>query len=918
MQAYFQSLFKAALLRGRAGRPRYLMAMVLAVFPLQSSHAVLDGDGNGLSDVWQRKFKVSAIPGSEDPDGDGFTNAQEAKFGTDPVDASSRPYADFSKTGPTNLHAEWETEMGKIYSFQTSADLSAWKTERTTQGTGGMIADDASGKAGQALFLRIGADDRDSDGDGLSDWEEFLARFNPQRIYSEGLGSLSTSNPMTDRQRLAAALSASANAVSVAVSDFSTSENWPDPARFVIRRTGNLDALTISFSLAGTATEGLDYTTSNRIVIPFGADEASIEIKPLEDSLVEPDETVVLEILSGSGYVVSAASSASITIKDSSDGLPSEKAARRFLAQASFGPSPVETASVMVLGYEPWIAEQLLRPLNFHLPIVQTWQTELSPTSNSPLVGSEHRIEAFWRQSMRDDSSADPLRQRTAFALSQILVISDRMESLGSDQRGMTSYYDTLLTHSFGNYRELLEAVTRHPWMGLYLSTMKNRKADPSKNRFPDENYAREVMQLFSIGLWLLNPDGSQVLSDGQTLGPDGETIPIGRPVPTYGQSQIAEIARVFTGLSYSTRFTSSTDPMEIPTTKFYDSNNVPWQPMRMFDGEHDLAPKSISFPGMIQLSLPARTAASSTSQAAGNADLSAFLDHLANHPNVGPFISRLLIQRLVTSNPSSAYIARVSEKFSDNGSGVRGDLKAVVRAVLLDPEARDHSISIRPSHGLVREPYVRFLAMARALETAPASGDRYRGFGSLDSDFLQRPLSAPSVFNFYSPENKPAGPLRDNGLNSPEMQIINSVTSITGPNRYSSALRVTDTTINTSTIPTNGGWTQLNPTSQNDIAGTPENEYLWNTRINEGRWLDLATTDPAALAPDAMAAKLGEILCYGKMAPDTFRAITRALQRLSDPFATADPVVRDQRIRARLRVAIHLVTTSADYSVLK
>lgn len=783
------------------------------------------------------------------------------------------------------------------------------------------MADDATGQAGQPLFIRVGADDIDSDNDGVADWEELLANFNPQRKYSEGLGSTSSSNPITDLQRLAGLLSASTNTISVATSDASTAEDWPDPARVVIRRTGNLDAVILSFSLTGTATRNVDYTAPSTIVIPFGADEVSFEITPLTDSVAEPDETVVFEITSGTGYALSAATSASITIKDSSTGLPSEKAARRFLAQATFGATPIEAANVKSLGYAPWIEAQFQRPLNLHLPIVQTWQAELAaglPPSNSALVGKEHAMEAFWRQSMRDDSDADPLRQRTALALSEILVISDRMEALNSDQRGMTGYYDTLLTHAFGNYRELLEAVTRHPWMGVYLSAMKNRKADPLKNRFPDENYAREILQLFSIGLWLLNPDGSHVLSDGQTLGPDGETIPLGQSVPTYGQSQIAEIARVFTGLSYGTRFTSTTDPTEIPTTKFYDSNNIPWQPMRMFDGEHDLAPKSISFPGMATVSLPARTGTTSTSQTAGNADLTAFLDHLASHQNVGPFISHRLIQRLVTSNPSPAYVGRVSAKFANNGSGVRGDMKAVLRAILLDPEARDYAKSILPSHGLVREPYVRYLAMARALEAAPALGDRYRGFGSLDGDFLQRPLSAPSVFNFYSPENKPAGPLRDNGLSSPEMQIINSVTSITGPNRYSSSLSVTNTNLNADSIPTNSGWTQLNQSTQTDKTETPENEALWNTRINEQVWLDLATTDQAALAPDTMVAKLDEMLCHGRMQPGTFRAITRALQRLSDPFADVTPLVRDQRIRTRLRTAIHLVATSADYSVLK
>ncbi|RYD63243.1 MAG: DUF1800 family protein [Verrucomicrobiaceae bacterium] len=520
---------------------------------------------------------------------------------------------------------------------------------------------------------------------------------------------------------------------------------------------------------------------------------------------------------------------------------------------------------------------------------------------------------------MRTDVDSDPLRQRMAFALSQIMVISDRMESLGADHRGMTSYYDTLLTNSFGTYRQLLEGVTRHPWMGLYLSSMRNRKANVSLNRFPDENYAREVMQLFSIGLWLLNPDGTQKLSNGSDLGPDGETIPTGEPIPTYGQAQISEVARVFTGMSYSKRFVSGTDPAEIDTTSFSTSNNIPWHPMRMFDGEHDQAAKSISLPGTPVLVLPARTGTTSTSRTGGDADLTAFLDHLANHPNVAPFISRLLIQRLVTSNPSHGYIGRVSTAFTSSG----GDLKAVLRAILLDSEARDYGQLAVPTHGLVREPYTRYVAMARILEAAPAdatvSGGRYRGFGAINEDFLQRPLSAPSVFNFYSPENRPAGPLRDLGLVSPEMQIINSVSAITAPNRYSSALAVTGQTYSTSTPPSNGGHTQLNQTGQSNNVDTPDNEALWNTRINEQPWVDQIVSDPAALAPDAMVTKLDQMLCYGNMSQQTYRAITRSLNRLPDPFAVnLTDIVRSERLRARLRNAIHLITTSADYAVLK
>lgn len=803
----------------------------------------------------------------------------------------------------------WEGEPGKRYLLEKTADLTGWGTHAAVLGDGEPLSANVAADQGAALFLRLGAMDLDTDGDGLSDWEERVSGFNPARIYTEGLGSTSTSNPVTDKQRLGTTLNAVTNTITVAAADSTLAEDWPDPGRFVIRRSGNLDAVTVFFSFGGTATSGSDYATpAGSAVIPFGADEVTVSITPQADSETEPVETITLTLGTGS-YTLGTATAATVNLADAVAGKPSAKPAARFLTQATFGPAPQEVARVMNLGYSAWLDEQFLRGLNLHLPIVQTWQAELATsTSNSPVVGSEQRMEAFWRQSMRTDDASDPLRQRMAFALSQIMVISDRMESLGADHRGMTSYYDTLLTNSFGTYRQLLEAVTRHPWMGLYLSSMRNRKANPSINRFPDENYAREVMQLFSIGLWLLNPDGTQKLSNGSDMGPDGEVISAGEPIPTYGQAQISEVARVFTGMSYSKRFFSSTDPAEIPTTKFSDSNNIPWHPMRIYDGEHDIAAKSISLPGTSTLVLPARTGTTSTSQTGGDADLTAFLDHLANHPNVAPFISRLLIQRLVTSNPSHEYIGRVSAAFTSSG----GDLKQVLRAILLDTEARDYGQLAVPSHGVVREPYTRYVAMARILEAAPAdatvSGGRYRGFGALNDDFLQRPLSAPSVFNFYSPENRPAGPLRDLGLVSPEMQIINSVSSITTPNVYSSRLRVTSQAY---VAGTNDGFTQLNPTGQSDA--------LWSTRINEQPWVDQIVSNPAALAPDAMVAKLDEMLCYGNMSQPTFRAITRCLNRLPDPFAANQTdIVRSERLRARLRNAIHLITTSADYAVLK
>lgn len=879
------------------------------------ARAILDSNADQASDVWQSRFAAQALSPLEDTDGDGFSNLQESILGTDPRDPASRLAPGVAATAGGGLELDWTAVRDKRYHLESSADLVNWSPLKSFVGDGAARRENVI-VAGPRMFVRVRAEDFDSDGDGLSDWEERSVGFNPRRVFSEGLGSNpttpTTNNPrITDFERLRTLLAGSTQTVALVAVDSAMAENWPDPGVVVVRRSGRLDPLTVHLALGGTATSGLDYGAPGflSVTIPFGADEAYFSLTPLADALTEGDETITVTALPGADYTLGPAVTATLILVDAADGRPAEKDAARFLTQATFGPAPDELARVRNLGFSDWLAAQFTRPVNLHLPLLHVWQTELGGTTNASRVNSENRMEVWWRQTMRTDENSDPLRQRVAFALSQIFVISDRMSSLSADQRGMASYQDTLLQNAFGNYRDLLEAVTRHPWMGLYLSALRNRKANPSLNRFPDENYAREVMQLFSIGLWLLNADGTQRLSGGADLGPDGLVIPAGQPVPTYGETQIGVLARILTGLSYSMRFTSSTDLAEIPTTRFSDSVNIPWHPMRMWDAEHDVAAKTFWLPGNASLVLPARTAsASPDTGAAGDADLDAALDYLSNHPNVGPFVGRQLILRLVTSNPTPGYVSRISAVFANNGSGVRGDLRAVVRAILLDAEARDPARLAEPTHGQVREPYTRFVSLARALEAAPAdasAGGRYRGFGSLDGDLLQRPLSAPSVFNFYSPDYRPPGPMTAAGLASPELQIVNSVTAIIGPNRFSSALAVTSTT----------NFTQLNPSGQSDDPDTPEvNESLWNTRVNEGAWLPLTHG-----APEPLVRALDLALCRGTMTPATFRAVTRAVARLNDPAAEGlSETDRLGRERMRFRVAAHLVAISTDAAVLK
>jgi uncharacterized protein (DUF1800 family) len=299
----------------------------------------------------------------------------------------------------------------------------------------------------------------------------------------------------------------------------------------------------------------------------------------------------------------------------------------------------------------------------------------------------------------------------------------------------LASYYDMLVNNAFGNYRRLIEDVTLHPAMGVYLSMLGNEKPNAVLNIRPDENYARELMQLFSIGLVELNPDGSSKL-DAQS-----------QPIPTYNQAIIEAFAHVYTGWTYAgaPNFQSA----------FPNLNNQTL-PMQLYPAFHDTGAK---------LLLNGET---SPAGQTGEQDLSQALDNIFNHPNVAPFLSIRLIQRLVTSNPSPGYVARIASVFSDNGNGVRGDLGAVVKAILLDQEARP----ILPIEidGKIKEPLLRLTQLWRAYEATSTSGKYAFLAGSYF--FGQGPQQSPSVFNFFSPFYAPPGEIRDSSLVAPELQI--------------------------------------------------------------------------------------------------------------------------------------------------
>jgi uncharacterized protein (DUF1800 family) len=420
--------------------------------------------------------------------------------------------------------------------------------------------------------------------------------------------------------------------------------------------------------------------------------------------------------------------------------------AARFLRQASFGPTPADVAALRSAGYEQWIAGQVAAAPSLERPYMQALP---APASNAE--GQANRVEAWLRHAVL---GPDQLRQRVAFALSEIMVVSDR-GALSAQPNGLAYYYDLLVQNAFGNFRELMEVVTLSPAMGVYLSMLGNEKPDAARNIRPDENYARELLQLFTVGLVELDPEGRERR--------DGDGIPL----PAFDQSVIEGFAHVFTGWTFG------------GSTGFRTPSRNYERQMQAFAGFHDTGAKRL-LNGVVLP--PGQTP---------QQDLEAALDNIFAHPNVPPFISRQLIQRLVTANPSPAYVGRVARVFENDGSGTRGNLAAVVRAILLDAEAR--SPAAGDGNGKLTEPLLRLVAVWRAYGARAASG-RYR-YANPEAAFAQAPLRAPSVFNFFSPQYAPAGEIRTRGLVSPEMEITNETTTGTVDNQLATFIYTRNST---------------------------------------------------------------------------------------------------------------------------
>ena len=537
--------------------------------------------------------------------------------------------------------------------------------------------------------------------------------------------------------------------------------------------------------------------------------------------------------------------------------------AARFLLQAQFSASEAEIAALRSKGYKPWLLEQ------FNAPASTTGVAWLD-TRGYNLVDNVFRYYdnsypgdyMIWNQLM---TSSDAVRKRCALALSEFFVVSLVGLDFSWRSHAIAAWWDLLVAHTFGNYRQLLEAVTLNPAMGYYLNTKGNRKEDVARNRVPDENYSREVMQLFSLGVHQLNLDGTEKLDAN------------GVPLESYTQSDITNLARIFTGWDID-------QSQNVPTLEPVQNRTIPSPHFTRLPMVLNAANHSTLAATFLGTTVPAGTA--------GVPGLKMAMDTLFNHPNVGPFFGKQMIQRLVTSNPSAAYVARVASAFNNNGAGVRGDLQAVFAAVLLDDEARGPAGLTNPGFGRLREPIVRMVQWGRTFGITSSRETWKMGDLSNPGNRLgQSPLRSPTVFNFFRPGYiPPSTALSASKTPAPEFQLVNE-SSVGGYLNYMQGVIRNGIFVNAPNQSGNG----TNATNGYDITAA----YIQELGL--------------VLDPPALLARLNLLLCAGQLSAATQTLILNALNATTLTINSSDSAKRNQ-----LASAILLVMASSDYLIQK
>ena len=533
--------------------------------------------------------------------------------------------------------------------------------------------------------------------------------------------------------------------------------------------------------------------------------------------------------------------------------IPASKAeAARFLRQAAFGASPKSIDEVMTLGYEGWLRKQYATAGVSHMV---PFAARLAQLESGGVPSTQWANEAFWAGA---GGGLDEARQRMAYNYSHIFVVSYQNPALNQEWRMVLSYLEMLRSNAFGNFRDILRSVSLHPAMGLYLSHLRNQKGDSATGRVPDENYAREVMQLFTIGLYELNPDGTVKLDSRR------------EPIETYVTDDVTGLARVFTGLSWAGPDTSN--------SRFFGGgqpadSNRDVLPMQCYQQHHETGPK---------------TFLGTTIQSSDcSASFEAAIDVLFKHPNTGPFISKQLIQRMVSSNPSPDYVRRVSAVFDNNGSGVRGDMRAVTMAILMDPEARDPMLAEQAGRGKLQDPVLRLAAWMRAFSAKSESGRFSLNVTNDQATSLGiAPLWSPSVFNFFRPGYVPPSTLiASSGLVAPEMQIT-SERSVAGyANTMASVVKD-----GAGNVLVSGGKRDIQPDYTAEIA--------------------LADT------PEALLDRVVLLLNGGRLSADVRQQILTAMNSIA--ISTTNPTAAATARQNRVWLAVYLTLMSPEFLVQK
>jgi len=553
----------------------------------------------------------------------------------------------------------------------------------------------------------------------------------------------------------------------------------------------------------------------------------------------------------------------------------------RFLSQATMGADLDLINIVKNMDFGVWIDQQITEPVTYlQSEVEDIWEEYLDTLESRGYEDPQDAFgpampeltSAWWHNNM---VASDLIRQKVAFALSEMFVISSNSD-LGGEAIAMAHYYDKLLDGAFGNYKDILSEVSLHAAMGYYLSHFNNPKAVPEENLHPDENYAREIMQLFSIGLYELNNDGTHQLDN------DGNSI------PTYDNADIKEMAKIFTGLG----------PGGINENVWWTDEpyfglgifGIDWTvPMAMYEDFHEPGIKVI----LKNDTIPANQL--------GLDDINEAINVLFNHQNVPPFISYRLIQRLVKSNPTPNYVERIANVFIDNGNGVRGDMAAIIKAILLDEEARNGEYMFEQHSSRLREPLVRHMQITKGLEIVEEPGGRYWHNFDYDNSLKQQILFAPTVFNFFLPNHQPVGDIANSGMVSPEFKIHDTSSSI---NYFNAAYRWTrdwGELINSGRYFYNsdlvnddgsiGGW---------DMYGFGE------TYIDYEAYTDLADT------PELLINELDKVLTHGQLSDEVRQSLRDNLPNISwDGYEYGWE-------RERVRTAIYLITISPDFAVIR